>query len=123
MSESSSSNSAAAPPRADFRERFIEVGERAAQRQRLAEAVAYTLGRLLAQGCTFRSVGSSVLIWTPPHLDIIAVACWLSRHKSMALQIMLAADRIEAAENKLDLQRLYFARWLVHRGRLSDQRR
>ena len=124
MSESSSSNSVAAPDFIPWESRTWRSPNYHARQKWIGQCVAHTLGRYIAEGCTFRSIGRELVIGVPSsRLRPRAVHVWVSRHKPLILDILMMADNVTVAEAELDLRPLYFARWLAHRGIIGEQRR
>jgi hypothetical protein len=82
----------------------------------------YTTLRVLREhGLQVVSVGDRLVCAVPETMTRQHVMVWLRRYRDRVLQILSIEDGQILAPVELDLQRLYYARYCVYRGLMSER--
>jgi hypothetical protein len=79
-----------------------------------------TLRALREHGLQVASLGDRLTCAVPESMTADHVMVWLRRHRERILQILSIEDGQLLAPSELSLQHLYYVRYCVHRGLLSE---
>ncbi|MFN0072246.1 MAG: hypothetical protein ACKVVP_12240 [Chloroflexota bacterium] len=79
-----------------------------------------TLRVLREHGLQVASLGDRLTCAVPNSMTPEHVMAWLRRHRERILQILSIEDGQLLAPSELSLQHLYYVRFCVHRGLLSE---
>ena len=79
-----------------------------------------TLRVLRTHGLQIASIGDRITCDVPEAMTEDHVISWIRRHRERILQILSIEDSQVIAPSQLSLQHLYYVRYCVHRGLLSE---